>query len=453
MRFDKIQHKEKHVDVLQDDAQVIFLEGTTNSGKSFILGEKMFWRVFNAPEEHTQFVLAGKSLPVIEKMYIQNQTSFYNIDAFNAVCQYKNSGIGGARIVVQTHTGEKIIYLLGYDNKKRWSDILGLTIHGFNIEEITQANEDFIGEVMLRVFRNGGWLICSSNGADPDSVAYVDHLNKCRPLKKWKYQVPKETWEELNRSEADERFRYYFFNFEDNPTMTEQQKTDLYETTPKGSYQWKTKIIGIRGIREGVIYANYMSREKNIIDLDMLNGNIDFLEKHGIELITLGQDVGGTDFNVIVLKVFTRNYKHVIDVDYFEINEVNHDELWEKFNKWFQPYYEKYGAYIKGDFIDSAAKIMRLTMDSRLKQHFNLRCYGAYKYTIVQRCDYGIALLSQGRKLFTNKTEPIYQSYTKAYYEEGNKTDVRGFNKHIHKDRVDASEYGEANYIAKMVKL
>lgn len=52
------------------------------------------------------------------------------------------------------------------------------------------------------------------------------------------------------------------FNFDDNPTMTEDEKQALIESTPKNSYQWLTKILGLRGIREGVIYAEYMTREK-----------------------------------------------------------------------------------------------------------------------------------------------------------------------------------------------
>ena len=54
--------------------------------------------------------------------------------------------------------------------------------------------------------------------------------------------------------------------------------------TPKNSYQWKTKILGIRGIREGAIYADYMDKAKNIVKLDMLNGDMDFLKPRGIEL-------------------------------------------------------------------------------------------------------------------------------------------------------------------------
>jgi len=447
MTLDQVILLEKHKDLLNDKSQVIFAEGVTNASQSFIMGIKFIRSIIAAPENQKQFVLAGKSLPVLEKMYIQNESSFYNI--FKPICTYKGNGEGGARIEVQTPTGNKIVYLAGYNNKARWSDILGLTINGFNVEEINIADDDFISELFIRVFRNGGFLYCTSNGGDPDTIAHTDYLNKGRPLDKWLHQVPKETMIELERSDAHEKYRYYFFNFEDNPTMTQEQKQDLMDSTPKGSYQWMTKIIGIRGVREGVIYADYMTREKNIIKGDWR----DFVNKHGgIELITIGQDVGGTDNNDFTLNVFTMGYKHHIVVDYLEFNDANHDKIWSEFVKWFTPYYEELGMFIKGAFIDNAAKIMRLTMDDRLNRFFNLRCYGYKKYTIVNRVDAGITQLDQARLLFTERTEPIYVAFTKATYSTNSKTDIRAFNKHVYKDRVDSVEYGQAPYTAYMMR-
>jgi len=454
MRYNEIKETELYNDIMEDPSPLIFGEGTTNAGKSFIFGLKTIWRVINSPENQNQFVIAGKSLPVLEKMYIQNNTSFYNIDVFNAICKYKNSGTGGARIEVSTLTGVKNIYLLGYDNKRRWTDILGLTLRAINVEEITIADDEFITEAVSRAFRNGGWLICSSNGADPEAFAYTEYLNHARPLDKYIDKVPKKTWDELNSKAPKDGFRYYFFDFNDNPTMTEHEKTSLIDSTPLGSYQYTTKILGLRGIREGVIYAEYMSREKNIIHLDMLSDkkeDIAFLDKHGIEMMTIGQDVGGTDNNEFVIKLFTRGFRHVIDIDFIEFNDVDFDTIWERFYKFFMPYWQRYSQHFKGNFIDSAAKIMRLSMDRRMNANIGIRCYKAYKYRIVDRCDYGIRILDTGRKLFTQKTEKIYVSFTKAFYNNSNKTDIRDFSKHVHKDRVDASEYGEANYIAKMV--
>lgn len=455
MTLDDVILLEKHKDIIKDRSQVIFAEGVTNASKSFIIGIAFILRILTEPDTRTQFVLSGESVPVLERMFIQNEASFYNI--FKPICSYVSAGQGGARIVISMGKGrpDKIIYLVGYDNKKRWHSILGLTIHGFNIEEINIADDEFVSEAFIRTFRNGGFMYASCNGGDPDTPVYTDYMNKGRPLEKWAEQIPNETWEELNRSMPDNAFRYYFFTFDDNPTMTQEERHALINNTPKNSYQWKTKILGIRGIREGVIYANYMSREKNIIKLDMLSddkADMAFLLPRGIEVITIGQDVGGTDNNVFTINVFTKGYREHIVADMLEFNDANHDQIWDAFVKWFTPYWEKYSIYIKGGFIDSAAKIMRLTMDSRMKTYFNLRCYGAYKYTIIQRVDAGVSQLDQARLLFTQKTEPCYESFQKAYYDETSKTDIRAFPKHIHKDRIDSIEYGQANYTSYMMR-
>jgi hypothetical protein len=454
MTLDDVILLEKHKDLIKDRSQVIFAEGVTNASKSFIVGIAFMLRILTEPETRTQFVLAGVSVPVLERMFIQNEASFYNI--FKPICEYTSAGRGGARIMVSMHNQpDKVIYLAGYDNKKRWQSILGLTIHGFNIEEVNIADDEFISEAFIRTFRNGGWMYASSNGGDPDTLVYKSYMNKARPLPKWADQVPKETWEELNQMTPDSSFRYYFFTFDDNPTMTQEEKLSLVSNTPKDSYQWKTKILGIRGIREGAIYVDYMSKAKNIIHLDLLSedkADRAYLAPRGIQLITIGQDVGGTDNNVFTLNLFTRGYREHIVVDMLEFNDANHDEIWDKFSDWFKPYYEKYSMYMKGVFIDSAAKIMRLTMDSRLKRHFGLRCYNAYKFTIVQRVDNGQSQLDQARLLFTQKSEPCYVSFSKAFYNNSNKTDIRDFPKHIHKDRVDSVEYGQANYTKYMVR-
>ena len=449
MTLDQVILLDKHRDLIKDRHQVIFGEGVTNSSKSFIFGIAFILRIMETPATHTQFFLGGKTLPVLEKMFMQNPDSFYNI--FKPICTYTNAGQGGAKIIVdmQGVKPNKIIYLAGYDNKKRWSDILGLTIYGFNIEEINIADNDFVSELFIRVFRNGGFLYATSNGGDPDTPVYVNHLNKGRPTAKWEHQVPKETMEELNRSEASEDFVYYFFTFDDNPTMSEEDRRKLIANTPKDSYQWLTKIIGIRGIREGVIYADYMTRSKNIIKFEDVFGPE---PKYNVEIMTLGIDVGGTDHTVFTLNVFTQGYKHHIVMDYMKLNNANHDKIWEEFVKWFTPYYEMYSMYMKGAFIDSAAKIMRLTLDSRMKMTYGLRCYNAKKYLIKERVDWGITQLDQGKLLFTERTEDIYIAFTKAFYTNKSKTDIRAFNNHTHKDMVDSTEYGQAPYTAYIMR-
>jgi len=453
MNFKEIIMQEKHYDLINDDTQVIFVEGVTNSGKSLILGFKFFQHILRAKKNETQFMIAGQSVPVIEKMYIQNESSFFNM--FAPLCEYSRGGQGGAKITIQTATGPKYVYLVGYDNAKRWKDILGLKINGSLVEEVNIANDEFISEIFMRTFRNSGFLFCSSNGADPDTFVYTDYLDKARPLEQYKDEIPESTWECLDKAEASDRYRYYFFTFNDNGAMKKSEIDALKEETPEGSWMYLTKILGERGIRQGAIFAEYMTYEKNLIQWDSLfptnrESNYPFIK------YTIGIDVGAEDYTVFTLNGFTQGFQHQVVIDYVKINHAGTAEIWEAFQKWYDPYDYMVGAQMHGAFIDYAGggAIVKLSIHDKLRKKYNIQIVNAFKYRIRERCDVGIKLLHQGRLLFTDRTLDIYKAFTKAFYndkkdKEG--TDIRDFKSHINKDYVDATEYGTSPFMKHMI--
>lgn len=447
MLISDIKLTQKHRDLLNDKTQVIFVEGVTNSGKSFILGIKFITAIMNSPASHKQFMIAGQSTPVLEKMYIQNPASFYNL--FRPVCEYKQQGQGGSRIEVRTPTGVKYVYLVGYDNTRRWKDILGLTIKGSLIEEINIANDEFVSELFIRTFRNNGFLYASSNGAEETLRVYTDYLDKGRPLPQYEKDVPPETMELLKKQKPSERYRYYFFGFDDNPAMPEEDKRALFEEIPEGSWEHTTKLLGLRGAREGAIFAPFMTRKKNIISTqELFSPNT----KYPILQYTIGIDVGGADYTVFTLNAFTLGYKEHIVVDYIELNQAGVQEMFEAFSNWIKPYINGIKHKLLGAFIDPAALVTKLSLAPLLKLHYNIDIASAYKYKIVERCDTNIKLLHNGRLLFTERSEKIYDSFTRAVYAK-NSTDAstRLFANHIDKDRVDSVEYGQSPLTASLL--
>ena len=84
MTLDEVILLEKSKDIIKDRSQIIFAEGTTNAGKSFIIGIAFLLRILTLDDTQTQFVLAGESVPVLERMFIQNETSFFNL--FKPIC-------------------------------------------------------------------------------------------------------------------------------------------------------------------------------------------------------------------------------------------------------------------------------------------------------------------------------------------------------------------------------
>jgi hypothetical protein len=448
---------EKAWDVINDDSRYISLEGTTGSLKSVTADRKFHKEVYNTPREHTQFAIIGNTTPILERTIIDNPLSFYNKHKYiivdgkrYQVMHYKKNGKGGSRIEWRTPKGIKRIYFAGFDNKARYKQILGMTLYGIWCDEIQTAHDDFIGELFTRLARDGGFLITTSNGGLPDQKIYTDYLNKGRPHPKWMSEIPDATMKELLTKEADGRFRFYWFGFNDNPVMTDEQIENLYNTHPVGSFEYNSKILGIRGFVEGLIYAKYLSYQKNMVRLSDVYLNRD--SEYQFVKYTIGVDVGSTDFTVFTLIGFTVGYREAIALDKVEINHASVDEIWEVFKKWYNPYHNDIGRKVHGMFIDSAAQILKSSLAPRLLYDYGISIADSFKFTIKERVDWGIRFIYQGRLKFTERTKETYDAFNNTLYTKNlHVTDIREFPKHIYKDRIDSCEYGITPFIREML--
>ena len=448
---------EKAIDVIQDESRYISLEGTTGSHKSVTADRKFHKEVFHSPKEHTQFAIIGNTTPVLERVIIDNPISFYNKHKYvrrgnkrYQVMFYKKQGQGGARIEWHTPNGLKRIYFAGFGDKARYKQILGMTLYGIWADEIQTAHDEFVSELFTRLARDGGFLITTSNGGLPDQKVYQDYLNKGRPNSKWAWQIPEPTMKELETKEADGRFRFYWFGFDDNPMMTDEMIRELNDTHPVGSFEHNSKILGIRGFVEGLIYARYLTKEKNLVKFsDTFNNPHSPLQ---FQKYTIGIDVGSTDFTVFTLTGFTTGYKKAVAIDKVEINKAGVDEIWGVFVRWFDPYFRILGTRVYGAFIDSAAQILKNSLAPLLYRTYNMNIADSYKFTIKERVDWGIIFIHQGRIIFNDKTIDTYDAFNNTLYHKNlHVTDIRVFPKHIYKDRIDSFEYSLTPFIQEML--
>jgi hypothetical protein len=403
MKLSEVKLLDKHLDVLRDEARFQFLEGVTGSSKSFIGGIAFFLRVMNSPRGKNQFIVAASSVGTAEKMVIDNPSSFYNL--FRGVCDYKKSGTGGARIEVSTETDTKRIYLIGYDNKARYKQILGLNIAGFLIEEIQITNDDFVREAFTRLYRDNGFLYATGNAGLPDQLVYQDYLNKGRPVDRWAKDIPTETLRELSEKEPDPNFRYWWFGFRDNPTLTEQQIGELYNSHPPGSFEYNSKILAIRGYVEGLLYAKLMddlfiSKENN-----GLGKNVRFQDiNHGVafERMNVGIDIGDRAKTVFVLSGTTRGHQRAVVIDSHEVTgEADYNEIVRQFNEWFRQYWTIYRGLIKSIRPDAADSLFIKTLRNNIEVR-KVEVIASNKATIAERVAMKEQLLHQNRLVFTD---------------------------------------------------
>lgn len=249
---------EKYLDFLQSTAKVEVLEGTTFAGKTTVGVVKFMLNI--AGSDKRFHVLSGLDLGTLEKNVINADLGI--IDIFGSLVSYNPSGEGKItlpHIIYKTPNGEKIIYVLGYDNKARWKKALGGQYGGVYIDEANIADMEFIREISIRY----DYMMMTLNPDDPSLPVYEEYINCCRPVEKWRDGTPPEMLSQLN-SDAKPGWVHWYFTFDDNAGITPEKREQLLSGTAKNSKLYKNKILGLRGRATGLIFD---LQDKNLISI------------------------------------------------------------------------------------------------------------------------------------------------------------------------------------------
>lgn len=249
---------DKYKCFLKHKAHAELLEGTTAAGKTTVGILKFMLKV--AESNRRQHVIAAKTTGVAEKNIINKE--FGVIDIFGELVQYKGNGDKDNKlphILFKTSNGDKIIYILGYDNVDKWKMALGSQFGCVFIDEVNTASIDFVREICTR----NDYLMATLNPDDPNLPVYKEFINCSRPLEKYKQDVPKEILNQLT-SEEKEGWTYWFFSFYDNASLSEEDIKKKKMSAPKGTKLYKNKILGLRGRATGLIFSNF-ERKHHVI--------------------------------------------------------------------------------------------------------------------------------------------------------------------------------------------
>jgi hypothetical protein len=141
----KLRLSEKGSYLMQDPARVIFTEGSTRTGKSYLLGVKFFKHMFLSEEDQTEFYIGAVSLDKIKQFLINDTNSFYHM--FKSLCEYHP---GDYMVTIQGLHGIKNLYFLGYTTSSSWTKIRGANISGILLEEVNLAHDTFLDEAFGR---------------------------------------------------------------------------------------------------------------------------------------------------------------------------------------------------------------------------------------------------------------------------------------------------------------
>ena len=197
---------------------------------------KFMLKVAESPKK--LHILAADDTGAAEKNIINKDLGI--LDDFGVLAEYKGNGSGEYKmphILFHTSAGDKIIFVIGYGNKRKWKDALGGQYGCLYIDEINTADIDFVRESAMRC----DYLMATLNPDDPNLDVYKEYINCSRPLPEWEEETPKEIKDEL-KEEPKPGWVHWFFSFKDNAGLPEEKLQKIIQNTPKGTKIWKNKI-------------------------------------------------------------------------------------------------------------------------------------------------------------------------------------------------------------------
>jgi len=249
---------DKYKDFLKCDAPTEFLEGTTAAGKTTVGIFKFMLKVAQSKKKY--HIIAAKDTGTAEKNIVNKDLGI--IDDFGILTQYNGNGTKDEKIphiLYHTNNGDKVVFVMGYGDKKKWQKALGGQYGCLYIDEINTADIDFIREAAMRC----DYFMATLNPDDPSLPVYKEYINCSRPLPQYADDAPKEINDMLTE-EPKPGWVHWFFSFADNLGLSKEKIEQIIMNVPKGTKLYKNKIQGIRGRATGVIFSNF-THKRNVI--------------------------------------------------------------------------------------------------------------------------------------------------------------------------------------------
>lgn len=252
----KFPLSQKYIDFINtvDNVDADFLEGTTAAGKTTVGVGVKFMRMVSRSKKKLH-IIAAKTTGVAEKNIINQENGILDIHK-NA--EYFGNGDKDNKLPHIKFEG-KIIYILGYDDMSKWKLALGGQYGCVYIDEVNTANIEFVREISTR----NDYLMATLNPDDSTLPVYKEFVNRSRPYKKYMDDIPKEILDELIE-EPVPRWRYWFFSFYDNASLSADDIEKKKNSAPPGTKLYKNKILGLRGKATGIVFVNFQ-RDKHVL--------------------------------------------------------------------------------------------------------------------------------------------------------------------------------------------
>jgi len=277
---------QKFLDFTLTDSVVDVLEGTTQAGKTTTAISTKFLYMINKTKR-SKHLIAGESLGTVTSNILSTGDCGL-LDVFPDIELYLQGN--SKQKLPHIMVGDNIVYLCGYSDVAKYKKVLGGQFGAVFIDEVNIAEMSFVRELFLPRFE---YMCMTLNPDNPDKEIYKEIINRCRPIDKYKDTTPSHIMAELNKSVPTVGWNYWFFSFDDNPTMTEELRTKLLGSLLPETREYKTKILGIRTKGVGLIFqlpqVNIISKREAMY-VNPKEPNNDKLVKRKFKHFTCGVD-------------------------------------------------------------------------------------------------------------------------------------------------------------------
>lgn len=218
-------------------------------------------------------IVASKDTGTAEKNFINKDLGI--VDDFGILTEYNGNGTKDEKIphiLFHATSGDKVIYVMGYGDKKKWQKALGGQYGCLYIDEANTADIDFVREAVMRA----DYTMMTLNPDAPDLPIYKEYINCCRPLPEYANDAPEEI-NEMLCEEPKPGYVHWFFSFTHNAGLPKEKIDQIILNTPKGTKLWKNKIQGLRGRATGLVFSNF-NRKRHVVKREWAK---QFLRKNG----------------------------------------------------------------------------------------------------------------------------------------------------------------------------
>lgn len=255
----------KYIDFINttEGVRAEFLEGTTASGKTTVGAGVKFMRMVSQSKKKLH-ILASKTTGTAEKNIIQQDNGILDLHRSAVYCGNGDKDYKMPHIKFEG----KIIFVVPYGDKSKWSLVLGGQYGCVYIDELNTADIDFVREISTR----NDYLLCTLNPDDPALPCYKEFVNRSRPFQKYRLDVPQSILSELSE-ESVNGWRYWFFTFHDNSSLSAEDIEKKKSSAPKGTKLYKNKILGLRGRAVGLVFTEF-SHDRHVIMAEQARGYV-----------------------------------------------------------------------------------------------------------------------------------------------------------------------------------